>query len=206
MSRTVMGLYWKNCPHEGVGEYAGGQDVFTGLAFSRSLRGARAISLCVDHKSSELLGTSADALELYQDEWGLAFKIELDDSELSDRVIEDLKTGKYGGLSVLTKTLDSEVKTVGEFGKLRLIHDCELYEISIVPSGFGAMKQAFACLVENPGSLESECKSGTLRERFHRQREPYLAPLNRRAELLKSYGIVEQFTPPAVMLKLTGSL
>jgi phage head maturation protease len=63
--------------------YKGNFDVFLPGCFSSSLTGKRAIRFHLAHKVSELLGTTADRLEIYGCEEGIAFRLELPETALA---------------------------------------------------------------------------------------------------------------------------
>jgi len=106
-------FYKKIHPYKGMFDY------FAPGCFSRSLTGKRAIRFHLAHKVEELLGTTADRLEIHGCEEGIAFRLELPDTELGAEVKSEVQSGKLTGMSVGYQIHDSEIKVTGDGDKLR---------------------------------------------------------------------------------------
>lgn len=120
-----------NKPHM----YKGRVEVFARGCFARSLvPGAPAVSLLVMHKESELLGTTADRLELMQDEHGLAFRFRVPDDHLAQETKAAVAARELSAMSVGYQTLAEEVKTI-DGTEVHIIKDAALREISLCRIG-----------------------------------------------------------------------
>jgi HK97 family phage prohead protease len=118
------------------------------------------VQFWVDHKSQLKLGDTRTNLELYTDDYGLAFRLRLDDSELAERACALVKNKQKTECSIgfdLAKTVTREID-----GKsIIVILQARLEEISLVFSGAMSDSPTHAMVndIEKCGSLADDCKS-----------------------------------------------
>ncbi len=142
--------------------YKGRVEVFTRGCFARNLvAGAPAVMFLVGHKETELLGTSADRLELMQDEHGLPFRLLVPDTGLGREVKQAVAARTLSGMSVSYQVLAEETKAI-DGTPVRFLHDVLLREISVCSKG--AVDSAFATVLAADGAVpfEVEVKSGAI--------------------------------------------
>lgn len=97
-------------------------------AFSESLASGRDVLGLVDHDPTRVLGrTKSGTLRLSEDARGLAFAIELPDTQTARDVLALAERGDIGGASFGFRAVDE--KWMGDRRELRAV---ELHEISIV--------------------------------------------------------------------------
>ena len=101
------------------------------------------IRFLVEHRESELVATTADRLELCQDNEGLKFHLHLRDDESSRRVADLVESGSKRGMSLGAGFADmiyDEIKIDGS--EIRMVRDARLNEISLVKFGlFGHLER-----------------------------------------------------------------
>lgn len=141
--------------------HRGRVEVFWKGCFGRALTSGAAIRLLVNHDESELLATTADRLELKQDDVGLAFRCPLPPGAIGENVAGQIAAGELGGMSVGYEVVADETKRIDGVD-LRIIRDARLDEISLVKTG--AVAEAFAVLADGDTSrpLDYLIKSGVL--------------------------------------------
>lgn len=100
-------------------------------AFAASLRGGRDILALVDHDPSRLLArTRSGSLRLEEDAGGLAFSLDLPDTQLGRDVLALAERGDLGGASIGFRATDEHWLAKDQ----RELRAVELVEISIVHS------------------------------------------------------------------------
>ena len=114
--------------------------------FARSLTDNSTIRFLVEHRESELVATTADRLELCQDNEGLKFHLHLRDDDFSRRVADLVESGAKTGMSLGAGFADmiyDEIQIDGS--DIRMVRDARLNEISLVE--FGAVEESYCRLV-----------------------------------------------------------
>jgi HK97 family phage prohead protease len=97
-------------------------------AFAKSLASGADILALVDHDPSRLLGrTSSGTLRLSEDSRGLAFSLDLPDTQAGRDVLALAERGDLGGMSFGFSATDE--KWIGDRRELRAVN---LFEISVV--------------------------------------------------------------------------
>mgnify|MGYP003394684255 CR=1 FL=1 len=142
--------------------HKGRVEAFGKGCFARSLIGPAAIRFLASHDETELIATTADRLELRQDDYGLAFRCRLPASALGENVARLVAAGEMGGMSVGYEPLAVETKTFDGV-EVHVVRDTRLFEISLVKKG--AVSEAFASLADDAKgrALDHELKTGALR-------------------------------------------
>lgn len=136
-------------------------DVFMRGSFAASLMSGKCIRLLIKHAGIELIATTRDRLQIVESDDGLPFRATLDDSAHHVDVAYMVQEGKFTEMSVGFRALRHEQRII-EGLNVRLIHEAELDEISIV--AHGAVPQTCCFLVDGTKrrSLREEVKDGTI--------------------------------------------
>lgn len=118
-------------------------------AFAESLATRQDILALVDHDPSRVLArTRSGTLRLSEDSQGLAFDLDLPDTQAARDVLALAERGDLGGMSFgFTATRDDVI------GGTRTLHAVELFEISVVaawPAYEGTTVQARAAALDFP--------------------------------------------------------
>ena len=127
-----------------VAQIGGGMDeTIAPGAFANSLKTRRDILALVDHDPTRVLArTRSGTLRLAEDSQGLAFDLDLPDTQAARDVLSLAERGDLGGMSFgFTATRDDVL------GNTRTLHAVELFEISVVaawPAYDGTTVQARA--------------------------------------------------------------
>ncbi|RWP72378.1 HK97 family phage prohead protease [Mesorhizobium sp.] len=137
-------------------------EVFTPGCFARGLHDGRAIRFLVRHREGKCVATSAGSLELLADDIGLAFRVELSsNTAYADEAIALAQT-KAASMSVGYRVDRDEFQII-DGHKVRFLRDVSLEEITIAPPGKGAVREAFAIVLDsNSQSLRQLCESKSL--------------------------------------------
>ncbi len=133
----------------GVETRIGGmREVITAGAFKASLSQRSDILALVDHDAARVLArTRSGSLRLSEDTRGLAFDLDLPDTQAGRDVLALAERGDLGGMSFGFKAVDE----ANENG-LRELRAVELYEISVVSAW-----PAYGGTVVNARSLAADC-------------------------------------------------
>ena len=135
--------------------------------FARSLTDNSTIRFLVEHRESELVATTADCLELCQDDEGLKFHLHLRDDDSSRRVADLVESGAKTGMSLGAGFADmiyDEIEIDGS--DIRMVRDARLNEISLVE--YGAVEESYCRLVDHDSARsirEDSDRGGLARDR-----------------------------------------
>jgi HK97 family phage prohead protease len=121
-------------------------------AFSYSLRAKSDILALVDHDPGRVLGrTRSGTLRLSEDSRGLAFDIDVPDTQTGRDVLALAERGDLGGMSFGFTALDEQ-----RDGEARELRSVELHEVSVVlawPAYDGTIVQARSKTLMTPHQL-----------------------------------------------------
>jgi HK97 family phage prohead protease len=99
-------------------------------AFSRSLKSGADVLALVDHAPDKLLGrTRSGTLRLSEDTRGLAFSVDLPQTQLAHDVLELVQRGDAGGMSFGFTAIEERWR-----GDQRELHTVQLHEVSVILS------------------------------------------------------------------------
>jgi hypothetical protein len=110
-------------------------EAFAPGVFAASLMSGKAISAYTQHEEIGLFATTADRLELIQDQWGLAFRVQLrkgDDHQ--EHLARKVALGEWSEMSVGYRTVREHTVTI-EGKTIHVLDECDLSEISICKRG-----------------------------------------------------------------------
>jgi len=97
-------------------------------AFGASLRAGADVLALVDHDTARVLGrTCSGSLRLSEDDHGLAFEIDVPDTQAGRDVLALAERGDLGGMSFGFSAVDEHID-----GDRRELRSVELHEISVV--------------------------------------------------------------------------
>ena len=133
-------------------------------AFDKSLASGSRIEFTINHIDDQCVGSNRDDLQLYSDDYGLAYRFRIPETPLGRQLRLTAESKKDHGVSVGFYWHSAKKETRWIDGReVIYISEAELYEISLV--GSGAIKDAFATYghVDYSISLPDECKSGKYR-------------------------------------------
>ncbi len=144
-----------------VHKYKGRLEALARGCFARSLTGDTTIRFLVSHREPHLIATTADRLELCQDEHGLAFNLPLRGDENSRNVADLVESRSMVGMSVCYRVVRHETLNI-DGTDVRMIRDAHLDEISLVKHG--AVKEAHCSIVKigSDRPLREVCDRGAL--------------------------------------------
>lgn len=130
--------------------YAGRVEIFAPGAFSRSLSDGSNIRFLKNHDVYDQIGCTDDRLVLMQDEYGLAFDLDLTGHTELTQIADLVSIRGWDQMSVGYRTLRAEEK---KFDGLdyTVIHEAELAEISLVK--VGAVKETHVTLIDGADAL-----------------------------------------------------
>lgn len=118
-------------------------------AFAGSLRSNSDILALVDHDPSRVLArTRSNTLRLSEDSYGLAFELDLPDTQAGRDVLALAERGDLGGMSFGFTAIDEE-----RDGNIRELRAVQLHEISVVlawPAYDGTVINARSRLLSEP--------------------------------------------------------
>ncbi len=133
-----------------------GIELFAPRCFERTL-GSGVVKFLIAHDQSKEVANTSNGLELLEDEEGLAFRLPLPATATASQV-KDLANDGRAAMSLAYRVHSEETRLVGGH-KVRCILDAELVEISILPPGKGAVKQAHLILDQRSSrSLPEMCE------------------------------------------------
>jgi HK97 family phage prohead protease len=103
--------------------------------FSDSLNGSAPIHFQLDHNDSTRIASNHDgALKFADDDVGLAFTLDLEDSPKGAALKREVDSGRRAAISVGVRNEESHIKMYGKHA-VRVITKCQLFEVSMVPAG-----------------------------------------------------------------------
>ncbi|MGJ0535577.1 HK97 family phage prohead protease [Methylocystis sp.] len=137
-------------------------EAFATGAFAASLMSGKAISAYTEHEEIGLFSTTADRLELIQDQWGLAFRVQLrkgDDHQ--EQLARKVAIGEWSEVSVGYRTVREHTVTI-EGKTVHVLDECDLSEISICKRG--AVPGTSCRLIDARGrkTLREDLRGGNL--------------------------------------------
>jgi uncharacterized protein len=137
-------------------------EAFAPGAFAASLMSGKAISAYTEHDEIGLFATTADRLELIQDQWGLAFRVQLrkgDDHQ--EHLARKVALGEWSQMSVGYRTIREHTVTID--GKtIHLLDECDLREISICKRGAVPGTTCVVIDARNRKTLREDLRTGNL--------------------------------------------
>jgi HK97 family phage prohead protease len=126
-------------------------------AFDRSINDAK-VEMWIDHDRALKLGDTRSNLELFSDEFGLHFRLRLNNTELSSHAQALVESKAYTECSVGFDSGKTELREIDGHSVLYILQ-ARLEEVSIVPAGAVKATHAQISDIENCESLERDCKS-----------------------------------------------
>ncbi|MGU3576716.1 HK97 family phage prohead protease [Brucellaceae bacterium C25G] len=124
-------------------------------AFARSLRSRSDVLALVDHDPSRVLArTRSNTLRLSEDSHGLAFELDLPDTQAGRDVLALAERGDLGGMSFGFTALDEQ-----RDGNMRELRAVQLHEISVVlawPAYDGTVINARSRIFADPFKLYAD--------------------------------------------------
>jgi HK97 family phage prohead protease len=127
-------------------------------AFDRSLKYDAPIEIWIDHDKTLKVGDTTTNLELYSDDFGLHFRLRLDNTELSSHARALVESKAYTECSIGYDQGTTELREIGGYSILYILQ-ARLEEVSLVPTGAVKATHAQVNDMEKCGSLEHDCKS-----------------------------------------------
>jgi HK97 family phage prohead protease len=116
-------------------DYEGAIWYFEPGCFRDSLMGSAPIYFQLDHNDSTRIASTRDgALKFADDEVGLAFTLELEDSPKGAALKREIDSGRRAAVSVGIRNEESHIKMFGKHA-VRAITKCQLFEVSAVGAG-----------------------------------------------------------------------
>jgi HK97 family phage prohead protease len=116
-------------------DYEGAIWYFVPGCFSDSLNGSTPIYYQLDHDESTRIASTRDgALKFTDDEVGLAFTLDLEDSPKGAALKREVDSGRRAAVSVGVRNEESHIKMYGKHA-VRVITKAELLEVSMVGAG-----------------------------------------------------------------------
>jgi HK97 family phage prohead protease len=132
--------------------------VVTPGAFDLSMKYDAPVEMWIDHDKSLRLGDARTNLDLYSDDFGLHFRLRLDNTELSSHARALVESKAYTQCSIGYDQGKTETREVEGHSVLYILQ-ARLEEISVVPAGAVKATHAQVNDIENCRSLEHDCKS-----------------------------------------------
>jgi HK97 family phage prohead protease len=127
-------------------------------AFDLSMKYDVPVEFWIDHDRSLKLGDTRTNLELYSDDFGLHFRLRLDNTELSSHARALVESKAYTECSVGFDSGKTELREIEGHSVLYILQ-ARLEEVSLVPAGAVKATHAQVNDIENCRSLEHDCKS-----------------------------------------------
>jgi HK97 family phage prohead protease len=110
-------------------------EAFATGAFAASLMSGKAISAYTEHEEIGLFATTADRLALVQDQYGLAFRVQLrKGDEHQEQLARKVAIGEWSEMSVGYRTVREHTATI-EGKTIHVLDECDLSEISVCKRG-----------------------------------------------------------------------
>jgi HK97 family phage prohead protease len=105
-------------------------------AFTKTLAGGADVRALVNHDPSMILGRNkSGTLRLEQDSIGLAFEIDMPDTQMASDVLKSVQRGDIDGCSfgmICTSDNWQDASDSSGYYALRTVNECELFDVSVV--------------------------------------------------------------------------
>jgi HK97 family phage prohead protease len=129
-------------------------------AFHRTLRSGTTVKLLLNHFDDQCVGSTDDNLELYSDQYGLAFRFRI--AETEDGQYVRSMAGSNDCMSIGYRNAKTIVRKIGGLDVMCIVQT-DLYEISFMHGlNAGLVTDAYATLMDTDysNSLCEECSGG----------------------------------------------
>lgn len=137
-------------------------EAFATGAFAPSLMSGKAISAYTEHEAIGLFATTSDRLELIQDQWGLAFRVQLrHGDEHQEDLARKVAVGDCSEMSVGYRTIREHTVTI-EGKTVHVLDECDLSEISICRRGAVPGTSCVLIDARNRQTLREDLRGGNL--------------------------------------------
>jgi HK97 family phage prohead protease len=127
-------------------------------AFDISMEYDAPVEMWIDHDKSLKIGDSRTNLELHSDEYGLGFRLRLDNSTLASHARSLVESKAYTEMSVGYDHVKTDTREIGGKSVLFILQ-ARLQEISLVQAGCVTTTHAQISDIDTCGSLALDCKS-----------------------------------------------